>query len=81
MLGHSRSGVGVEVRVDIFRSESVLASESLEIRRSRSPGQEYSFEHRTDFFVCFFFTKRCTLRLAIKPLSPIFIFIFVSFGD
>ena len=41
LLGRSRSGVGVGVGVDIFRPESELESESLKIRRLRSPGHRY----------------------------------------
>ena len=37
LLGRSRSGVGVGVGVEIFSPESELESESLKIRRLRSP--------------------------------------------
>ena len=40
LLGRSRSGVGAEVGVDVFRPESGLESESLKIRRLRSPAQD-----------------------------------------
>ena len=39
LAGRSRNGVGVVVRVDIFGPESELESESLKIRRLRSPGR------------------------------------------
>ena len=41
LLGRSRSGVGVGVGVNIFRPES--DSESLKIRRLRSPALKYVF--------------------------------------
>ena len=37
LLGRSRSGVGIGVGVEIFRPESELESESLKVRRLRSP--------------------------------------------
>ena len=50
LLGQSRSGVGVEVGVDIFMPES--DSESLKVRRLRSPGHKtlLHYFHTTSLF-------------------------------
>ena len=46
LLGRSRSGVGVGVGVEIFRPESELESESLKIRRLRSPGDDITIRSK-----------------------------------